>query len=60
MKGLTQAFHLSKKQLKIPMKIHTKKKEKKEIFGGKGNMSQRRLRIFSVLLPRSMDFSICL
>lgn len=42
--GLTQAFHLSKKQLTISMKIHTQK-QVEDFFGGAGNsyMSQRRV-----------------
>lgn len=42
--GLTQALHLSKKQLKISVNIHTQK-EVKDFFGGAGNsyMSQRRV-----------------
>lgn len=40
MKGRTQAFHLSKKQLTIPMKIRTQK-EKEEFFSGKGSICHR-------------------
>lgn len=57
--GLTQASHLSKKQLTISMKIHTQK-EVKDFFSGAGNsyMSQRGVWKPLELIPSGDRFQI--